>query len=123
LVLTSLTTAMPVEEALRTAECRVHIVRTIPDAVDFIKTNQPQAVLVDVTISETAAAAFLTEARTVMHLELPVLAICPSARETDRQRWIDLGFSGVLQTTCGASEVLDMVRRINITKRTSARPA
>jgi signal transduction histidine kinase len=103
---------------------RLKIVQTVPDAVEFLSTTPPQAILLDMTLSESAAVAIQTQARDVLDLDVPLIGLSPALRDAEHRRHLlDLGFSDVLAASCAADDVLEAMRRLRQAARTSARPA
>jgi signal transduction histidine kinase len=106
------------------AGLRLRTMHTVPDAVEFLSTNRPQAILLDMTLSESAAVAIQTQVRDTLELDIPIIGLSPALRDAEHRRHLlDLGFSEVLAASCEPDEVLEAMRQIRLTARTTARPA
>jgi signal transduction histidine kinase len=110
-------------QQLRAAGCRIHTVQSVADAVEFLKSNQPQATIVDMGISETEAIGMVTEARDLIGIDAPLIGLSASVRDGDRRRLLDLGFAELLPATCSADVVLEAIRRASLTRTSTAHPA
>jgi CheY-like chemotaxis protein len=113
----------PLLQGLRAAGCRIHTAQNVSDAVEFLKSNQPQATIVDMGISETEAIGMLTEARDIMHVEVPLIALSASLRDADRRRLLDLGFTELVPVTTSAEDLLETIRQAGLARTSTARPA
>lgn len=81
-------------------------------ALDTIQREQPDAVLLDISLPELDGWQVIQTLRSDGHLDLPVVALTALAMPGDRSRAAELGFNGYLSKPCSPRLILREIQRL-----------
>jgi two-component system, cell cycle response regulator DivK len=82
---------------LRKAGYTVETCKTGNETLEWMKNNVPIVVLLDISLPDISGDEILNKMHAMEHYkDVPVLAVTALAREGDRERYLEMGFSGYI---------------------------
>lgn len=82
-------------------------------AIEWISKNHPLAVICDDGLPDTNGTEVLNKIRQLSHgKKIPIVAVTGFAHESDRERYLQVGFNGYIAKPINTSSFVEQIREV-----------